>query len=173
MSRVRLFVLACAFGLFAGCGPTFNWRETAIGDTALVSLFPCKPDSAARRVALAGREVELTMRSCDAGGATFALGHARLADPALGAAALAQWRDATLAGIRPGPAGVSFAPPQRLAALPQLVAAHVTGNTPDGRTMTLQGVWFARDAEVFAALLYAETPNPQVAETFFSELRFR
>lgn len=47
------------------------------------------------------------------------------------------------------------------------------GMTPGGRALVLQGAWFARDSEVFVALLYGEVLSADVAETFFSGLKFR
>lgn len=172
--RFRIVVaIVCAFGLVSGCGPTFNWRETAIGDTHLQALFPCKPETRQRQVSLADQRVDLTMRSCDTGGVTLAVGHASLADPRQTTRVLAQWRDATLAGMRADPASVAAVAPDRLQRLPSLIAARASGKSPDGEPLIVQGLWFAQDSEVFAALLYARSVSPEVVESFFSGLRFR
>jgi len=166
-------VIVCAFGLASGCAPTFNWRETAIGDTRMLAMFPCKPENRQRQVTLAGQRVELSMRSCDTGGVTLAIGHARLAEPSQTTQALAQWRDVTLAGMRADPASVSTSAPNRLQPMPQRVAARAGGLSPGGDPLILQGLWFAQDSDVFMALLYARTARADVAESFFSGLRFQ
>lgn len=159
--------------LSAGCGPTFNWREVGIGNTRLVAMFPCKPQLAQRRVTMVDQDVQLTLRSCDADGVTLAVGHARLANAAQRARVLMRWRDATLAGMRAEPASISATAPRRLQALPDLVAVRAYGKSPSGDPVTLQGLWFAQDAEIFSALLVAREVNAEVEESFFSGLQLR
>ena len=68
--------------MLAACSPALNWRSVALDGAALTATLPCKPDQATRTVELAGAPVELSMVGCDADGATFAVSHAALADPA-------------------------------------------------------------------------------------------
>src|SRR5512134_2247565 len=89
-----------AAGLAAGCSPTFNWREVRAEPTPLTAMLPCKPDKATREVPMAGRRVELTALSCEAGGATFALLFADVGEPARLGEVLAQWNTATLGNLR-------------------------------------------------------------------------
>lgn len=172
--RSAIIATACLAALIlAACGPTFNWRETSISDTSLSALFPCKPQKASRRLALGGAEVELHMTSCDAGGITLAIGHATMPEPAMAGPALLQWREATLAGMR---AKSSNASPLRLAGAnetPQSVRVQALGIKPGGGELALEAAWFARDTEVFGALLYGDAPSPDVVDTFFSGLKFR
>ncbi len=159
--------------LLSGCGPALNWRDVAIGSTTLVTLFPCKPDNAERTVPLAGVQQAMTMRSCHADGATFALGHARLADPAQAAHALMQWREATLAGLGPVPADVIKDPAPGAPILPGMLALRARRDPSRGPTQTLQGLWFARGPDVFAAMVFATNLTPEATEPFFSGLRLR
>ena len=76
--------------LIAGCSPALNWRTVPLPEAELTITLPCKPDQATRTVELAGAPVELSMVGCDADGATFAVSHAALADPAQVGAALTQ-----------------------------------------------------------------------------------
>jgi hypothetical protein len=77
-----------AAGLAGGCSLTFNWREVRVEPTPLTAMLPCKPDKAKREVPMAGRKVERTAWSCEAGGATS------------GALALPQSLEAVAAGRR-------------------------------------------------------------------------
>ena len=175
--------------LLAACNPAMNWRETRIKDTALVAMLPCKPDAGERVVPLGGRNVSLHMTGCDAGGATFAVAHATLDQASAAAAVLAQWRTATLANMgavssRDVPLGGTFsstssgtssgggvgAPSAGLTAL-MLVTAQ--GRRKDGSAVAMQGAWFAKDAQVFHAVVYAERISPDVTEAFFSGLKFQ
>lgn len=172
--RLLIIAVACLAGLtLAACGPTFNWRETPITATSLVAMFPCKPQKASRVVALGGKDVELTMTGCDAGGVTVAIGHARIADPNMVGPVLVQWREATLIGMHASSSTVSAFQLERARVWPQSVLLKAVGVRSDGRALALQGTWFARDTEVFAALMYADTLSPDVAGTFFSGLKFR
>jgi hypothetical protein len=159
--------------ILAACGPTFNWRETSITPTPLTALFPCKPQKASRRLLLGGAEVELQMTGCDAGGITFAIGHATLQNPGRGGQALVQWREATLAGIRARSSSASALQLAGALEVPQSVRVKAVGSRPGGGDIVLQGGWFTRDNEVFGALLYGGSLSDDVADTFFSGLKFR
>ena len=159
--------------ILPGCGPTFNWRETALTGTSLTVLFPCNPQKTSRRLVLGGSEVELLMTGCDTGGVTLAVGHANISDPNRMAQALAQWREAALAGIHARSSAVSALRLELALETPQSVRVQALGARPDGRALALQAAWFARDGEVFGALLYGETLSPEVVDTFFSGLKFR
>jgi hypothetical protein len=162
---------ACA--ALCACAPSLNWRDVPIADTALMALFPCKPDDTERTVPLADQAARVTMRSCEAGGTTYAVGHARLSDPSGAARALAQWRDATRNGLGPQPVAVSLQPPQDAPALPQMLALQATRDPSQTPAQTLQGVWFARGADVFAAFVLGDGLPPAATEPFFSGLRLR
>ena len=83
----------------AACSPALNWRSVTVPDAALQVMLPCKPDNAVRTVELAGAPLALSLLSCDADGATFAVSYATLTDPARAGVALEHWRAATLARI--------------------------------------------------------------------------
>ncbi len=156
----------------SACSPTFNWRETRPQGTALVALLPCKPDRGARLVPLAGQQLELRMLGCDAGGATFAVAHTDIRDAAQAGAALAQWKTVMLGHMR---ATASQEQPFLLAgasAVPAPVRVAAKGRHPDGSAVAAQAVWFARGSEIFHAVIYADKISPEIADTFFSGLRF-
>ena len=167
--------------LLAACNPVLNWRETRIKDTGLVTMLPCKPDEGARVVPLGGRDVSLHMVGCDAGGATFAVAYANLDKSSAPDAVLAQWRTATLSNmgavasrevpLGAPPSSTSSAPPSAGSTGLMLVTAQ--GRRKDGSAVAMQGAWFAKDAQVFHAVVYAERISPEVTEAFFSGLRFQ
>lgn len=173
----RAAALPCALAvmLLAGCSPALNWRTVQLPDAGITITLPCKPDQAVRAVELAGAPVELAMAGCDADGATFAVSHAALSDPALVGAALAHWRAAAIVNLGNGAAAnavdVPYAPPGVLP-LPQSVRTVVQGLRADGGTVVAQGVWFARTVgpqmRVYHAVVYTSKPRPEVADQFFA-----
>ena len=183
--------------LLAACNPAMNWRETRIKDTALVAMLPCQPDAGERVVPLGGRNVSLHMTGCDAGGATFAVAHAIIDQASAAPAVLAQWRTATLANMgavssRDVPLGATFSSTSSgtsngassgtssgggvgtpSAGSTALMLVTAQGRRKDGSAVAMQGAWFAKDAQVFHAVVYAERISPEVTEAFFSGLRFQ
>lgn len=157
----------------SACAPTFNWRDASVGSTALMALFPCKPKTVTRTVLIAQMPRELAMRSCDAGGVTFAVAHAVLSDPAQAPSALADWRASTLAGLRADPASVSSEPPKGLPELPQVQVLRAGRTAGAEKAANLIGVWFAKDGDVFAAFVMAPVLPAEAAEPFFAGLRLR
>lgn len=174
---MRLMIMTAA-GLLAAlaataCSPAFNWRQAAIAATPLSALFPCKPEQATRAVTMGGVAVELHMHHCETAGVTAAVGHAVLSDPARADAVLAQWRQATLATLRITGSTQSAWRMERATDLPQALLVDAAGSAANGQALVLRAAWFARGSEVYAALLYGPALDPEVAEVFFSGLRFR
>lgn len=172
---LKVLILAGAAGLGA-CQPSLNWREVRSDTSSLVVLLPCKPDHGTREVPLGGRNVALDMQGCDAAGATFAVSHAVLADPAQAGQVLAGWKTAMLANMRaPASQDEAFNLPGALS-LAQAVRSRATGQRADGRPVSAQAVWFARvgpgGVDVFHAVVYADKSSPEVADTFFGGLKF-
>jgi len=160
-------------GMVAACSPTFNWREVRAEPTPLTAMMPCKPDTVARDVPMAGRKVKLTALSCEAGGATFALLFADIGDPARLGEALAQWKTATLSNLRTAAAQEgTFRPPGALA-LPQSLHVVASGQRADGSKVESHAAYFAQGSHVFQAVIYASRLEPEHAESFFSGLKFQ
>ena len=174
----------------AACSPALNWRSVAVPEAALQVMLPCKPDNAVRTVELAGAPLALSLQSCDADGATFAVSYATLADPARAGVALDHWRAATLARIgvavpaASAPASGAAAPvqmqpfvPAGALALPQAVRTTVQGKRPDGTPVTAHAAWFARalgsEGRVYNAVVFGDKARPAVADTFFAGLELR
>jgi hypothetical protein len=156
----------------AACSPTFNWREVR-PEGGLTAMLPCKPDKAARTVPMAGRQVDLQALSCATGGATFALLAADIGDAARAGEVLAQWKTATLSNLRSAAAQESAFRPPGARNLPQSLQVVATGQRADGSKVESHAAYFARDSHVFQAVIYSDRLKPEVADAFFSGLRFQ
>ena len=155
-------------------------------------MMPCKPAHHQRSVPLAGLIVTLHMTACDADGATFAIAHAVIADANTAPQVLAQWRNTTLANmaaiseaaVTQSPLSAPSSSPlsaanlatslsSPLSSLPGSLRASAQGKRGDGSAIHLQGVWFARGAQVFHAAVYAPRITPDMTDTYFSGLKFQ
>ncbi len=167
-----LFVLAASL-LLPACSPAFNWRDVRPDQTGLRLLLPCKPDKAQRSVPLGGQPTELAMLGCDAGGATFALAVATVADASQSAAVQAGWQTATLLNMKAsGPARITPLKVPGASLQPPAVLVYASGQRADGQAVTSQAAYFAQGSQLFQAVIYAGKFEPEVAETFFASLQF-
>lgn len=184
MQRTRIVFIGLVASLTA-CSPALNWRTVTLDAVGLTALLPCKPDHAARTVDLgAVRSAELSMIGCDADGATFAVSHVRIEEPAQADATLALWQAAVRARMHASPeasaqalpAATAFVPPGALQ-LPQSVRVQLQGRAGEGGTVVAQGAWFARlegtHARLYHAVVYSPAPRPDVAQTFLDGLRLQ
>jgi hypothetical protein len=86
---------------------------------------------------------------------------------------LAQWQGLTLANMKAGPA--PQVAPLKLpgaAALPPASLVKAEGQGPDGKPVSGHAAYFAQGSQVFQVVMYAPRTAPEVAETFFSSLKF-
>jgi hypothetical protein len=161
-----------ATAALAACSPTFDWREVRIPSTSLKAMLPCKPHSGSRRVQMGPSNVELQVTGCDTGGATFAILHTDLRDPARVDEALAHWGKATLAQLKAGSSqSTPYSPP---GATPSAAAVRVSagGATAQGAPMRSDAAYFARGTQVFQAVVLAPAAKADVLQAFFDGLRF-
>ncbi len=167
--------MAVAAGLaLTACSPTFNWREVRPENTRLSLLLPCKPDKAGKTVPLGGQPTQLAMLGCDAGGVTFAVASADLGDASKSASVLERWQNLTLLNMKASPDSVQRMPLKLpLAAVePVPVLVKAQGQRADGSSVIGQAAYFSQGSQVFQVVLYAGAAKPEVAETFFSSLKF-
>ena len=173
-------LLAIAASLTA-CNPTFNWRDVRPEGTALSLLMPCKPDKAEKKVPLGDAPVALRLLGCDSGDATFAVAVADVGDVSRVAAVLAQWQSGTLAHMKAPPVGklsdgitteVVLLKLTGAALQPPAVLIKARGQRADGTAVNGQAAYFVQGTQVFQAVMYAAEVKPEVAETFFSSLKF-
>ena len=168
--RFSIYAVLALAGL-AACNPIFNWRDVRPDDTRLSLLMPCKPAKAQKTVPMAGQPTELMLLSCDAGGVTFAVAVADVKEAAKTVDVLAQWQSAALANMKVTPAapGTAF----KLTGLASGgVLVKATGQRANGKAVSSQAAYFAQGSQVFQAVMYADKMTPDVADTFFSGLKF-
>lgn len=176
--RYFIFVAAlCGVPLLHGCSPTFNWRDVHPDQAPLTALFPCKPEQSTRRVALAAKDVTMTMTmtmlTCDAGHATFTLAMAETNDASSTDAVLSQWKSATLGNMQAVTSSERLFALKGASVLPPPAQVLASGTRPDGTALTLQAVWFAAGSQVFQAAVVANAANPAAAETYFAGLQLQ
>ena len=128
----------------AACSPTYNWRDVRVTPASLQGMLPCKPDRGQRQVSLAGRQVDMHVLGCDAGGANMR------------AASTQKWL---------------FRPPGALG-VAESVQLAASGQRPHGSAVMSRAAYFTQGTSVFQAAIYADQLAPEQANTFFSGLRF-
>ncbi len=121
----------------------------------------------------------LRLLGCDAGDITFAIAVVELGSAMDAAPVLAQWQSATLGNMKAGPtgavAGASQPVPLKIigaSVQPEAILVRARGQRGDGRPVSGQTAYFAQGSQVFQAVIYADTIPQEVAETFFSSLKF-
>ncbi len=171
-------VFCCAsLAALAACSPAHDWREVRPDGTQAVLLFPCRPVKQQRTLPLAGAPVQLSLLACTAGGQTWALAHADVADPARVGPALAELRSAALAKLSAGggptlPLAVPGATPNdhsgrvRLSARPPAGAA-------ERDTLQMELALFAQGTQVFQASILGQRIPETAADSFFTSIGFR
>lgn len=97
--------------LLAACAPALDWREARLPASGLTLLFPCKPQSQARTVEVAGQPWSASLAVCEAGGMTFAAMVMNPPDGPQGPPSVPPDRSALLADMA-GHAQVRWGPPQ-------------------------------------------------------------
>ncbi|MGJ7486200.1 hypothetical protein ACSFA2_13140 [Variovorax sp. LT2P21] len=153
----------------AACSPTFNWREVPVGDAGLVVMLPCKPDRATRALPLGTASVDVEVVGCEAGGATFAVAHARAADAAQAEAWLIAWRAATRAQL------ADVQPTETQATLPR-AALQPAPVRLDGRGKAQAHLlWFAQSraggVSLYQATVLGQPSSADAVTTFDEGLR--
>ncbi len=135
-------------------------------------MFPCKPASHARRVAIAGQTLEMSMWACSADEQVYALSFADMKDPARVGAALeelgraAQSNLQSEGGAERQPAAVPGMTPH-----PQSAQWRLSGRLPDGRKVQQLVLLFSHGTQVYQATMLGARLDAEAQETFFGGLR--
>lgn len=155
----------------AACAPALDWRDVRPDASGAQLLMPCRPDSAERRLSLAGAPATLTLLACTSGDVTWALGHADVGEPARVQPALEALRRAALANL--GAADVRTLALAVPGATPNAASGRwaLVGRLPDGSAVQAQVAVFARGTRVFQATALGPALQPEGLETFFGSLR--
>lgn len=154
------------------CAPALDWREVRPESSGLVGMFPCKPFGNARQLSLVGERVEVTLYTCTAAGATYAIAFADIRQPHLIGQALEELAAAAARNI--GASAVNAPTPLRIAGMtpnPQSGRRAFSGQLGDGRRVAEQVAVFSRGLRVFQATVVGEKLDADAVETFFGALR--
>jgi hypothetical protein len=154
-----------------GCSPALDWRDVRPEGSGATALFPCKPDSQARGMTLAGARVHMTLVSCEVDGVTFALSHADLGDPSRVTTGLIEMRLALAGNL--GTSDVRSAAFQvtGMTPNPQALRIRLAGHRPDGTPVQLRAALFARGTSAFQAVVLGTRIDDVAADVFFDNLR--
>lgn len=79
-SRRTVYLLAALALAAAACSPRYDWRTVLSNEGAYAALYPGKPSSAAREVAIGGRHLPMTMEAARVDETLFAVGVVTLPD---------------------------------------------------------------------------------------------
>ena len=154
------------------CSPVLDWREVQPEGGGLVAMFPCKADRYARGVMVGGTSLRMEMHVCAAGGATYALSHVDVPNPAVVAATLTELRVVAAANL--GGVGPHVVPLQISGMTPNAEASmlSISGKLPDGVAVRERAAFFAKGLRVYQASVIGANPPADAVDTFFSGLRF-
>jgi hypothetical protein len=170
--RAAGFAAWPAVAALTACAPALDWRDTRPEGAEVQLQFPCKPNGQSRDLSLAGQRVNLVLHACAAGGMTWGLAVADLADPAQVGPALTEL--ATSAAVNLGAAATEPVPLQVRGATPNAAAGRqrLSGKLPDGRAVSMDMAVFARGTRVYQASVLGERPGGEDAQMFFDSVRF-
>ena len=160
-----------AVALLGGCAPELDWREVRPSGTAVVALLPCKPQSLARSVSLAGRDLRLSMLACKAGGLTWGLASGDVGEPSHVMTVLEALRVSAVGNLqgvvtRSSGAAVRGATPNEAQGL-----LEVRGRRPDGTVARGQFLLFAHGTQVFEVMVIGADLPDAAMETYFGSVR--
>lgn len=168
-------VLATLF-VFAGCSPTYDWREVRGSNAPYVALLPGKPAAHTRPVNLNGIEVPMTMTAAEVEDVVFAVGSATLPDPAQAPFALEAMKTALVRNINGKVRSEKELPPTLQSSVP--VRHLEAAGTPPSATQArephlLLARLMAKDGRVYQLLVLG--PESKVdreqADTFLSSFK--
>jgi hypothetical protein len=170
-ATLKTTLLAVLSAALAACSPALDWREMRPDGSGAVVSFPCRPSSHARKVRLAGGDVELTLYACTAGDITWALAWADVTDPARVAQAVDELRRSAAANI--GAVTAQDLPLNVPGATPNLGAGRValTGQHSDGQVVHEQMAVVVKGTRVLQATALGAQLPPEAMEIFFGGLR--
>jgi hypothetical protein len=169
----RPALAAAALLALGACSPTLDWRQVRPEGSPLQALFPCKPKTHARTVALAGAQVRMSLYACTTGGHTYALSLADTGDPAQVTPALRALREATANNLAAREPQASALQVPGMTPNPEAQRMRVSGTLPDGQAVVQVAGYFAHATTVYQVNVVGPNPPPEAVRTFFSGLQFR
>jgi hypothetical protein len=151
--------------LLPACNPEYNWRDYSSQEAAYRVMFPGKPASHTRNVDLDGLKVDMTMTATEVDGVMFAVGSAKVPDPARAQAALQAMQTAMVRNI-----GATVTRESTAAATAPAQGAPIAieaSGSRNGKPTRLIGQFEARGARVYQVVVVgaaASIPAEQVKQ---------
>lgn len=171
----RLPALLALSGLLLACAPTLNWRTVEVGPQTKVQ-FPCRPEHAARPLALAGVPMPAEMWVCDAGGLSWSATVLEVGDPARLGEVLRASRQGLANRLQASEASVR--PVQIAGMTPNAEARRVVivGKPGGAAPVRAEAVFVTRGLQVFQFVVLAQRGAPaqwtESAEEFLRSVRW-
>lgn len=165
-----------AAAILPACSPRFDWRDYRSPDAHYSVLFPGKPANLTRTVVLDGMKVSMKMTAAEVDDTTFAVGSARMADPAKAQAALLAMRTAMLnnigASVKSEKAVFTPSATDGAASRSPSVEIEALG-MQDGKPMLLTGRFVARGTHVYQVIVLGPEKSSarDNVETFMSSFK--
>lgn len=175
MSLSKVGVVLVAAWATLACSPTFDWRDARPAE-GLTALFPCKPETHARRVVIAGEAQQMGLSACSAGELTFAVAQVEARDVTRITPLLQALREALAANVAGADAGggevqAADAPLQGAQAHPLAQRLSVSGRRADGSSFHAQGQFFCKGLRVYQVTVVGTRLDAQALDVFFSSLK--
>lgn len=155
------------------CSPTLDWRETRPAASGAALLFPCRPEGHERAVQIGAATLRWHLHACGAGGASYSLASADVADPVQVTSLLAALKAQAIANVS-GTASAA-APPAIAGATPNPESARlrIVGTRPDGRPVVAHAAFFVKGLRLYQAMVLGADapPDRDGAEAFLASIR--
>jgi hypothetical protein len=153
------------------CAPALDWRQVKPLELGAEALFPCRPASHARDIALLDQRVEMVMWACSAGGATFALSSLQLNDVRDVGGVLHSLRAAAARNVGAGDMAMEPFDVPGMTPNAQSGRSALVGRRPDGSAVAEDVLLFSRGARVYQASVVASSRDPATVNTFYAGLK--
>lgn len=161
---------AVAVGLVA-CNPALNWRDTRPPNSAVVALFPCKPDHHVRRVTLAGAALAMQLSSCTAAGSVYALSHIDVGQAERVTPVMRALREAAAGNIGGTATAKAAQPVPGTAPHPLAQRLGWRGVRADGSSIAAQALFFTQGVRVYQATVVGTRLDTDAVDVFFAALK--
>jgi hypothetical protein len=157
-------LLASLAILLTGCSPDLDWREVKAADGGYTVLLPAKPSSDTRRVDLAGKSADMTMRGAEVDRVTYAVGSVVLGTEEEARRAASEMQQALVHNI------AATDPRVRTVVVDgqPLTEVQAAGKTPAGEKYSLAARFASRGSRAWQAVVLGPTDRfkQEAADTF-------
>jgi hypothetical protein len=168
----RCVLSALALAACGACAPTWDWRTVRVPDTQLTAELPCRPGRFQRDVVVAGAPLKLFMLSCEAGGVTYGVATADVADVTRVDAVLHALSEGAGASIRSSDPALGALNMNGITPFSGNTSARLHGRRPDGEQVDESIRVFARGSRIFQATAIGPTLPEAALGPFEAGLRF-